>query len=328
MSNGHLFKVSAKELIHRLERLTHKELAFIIDEEFSLHHQELLENLKTSFPKGIFKILKGGEACKSFENWKDLSEELLSRGVNRSLHLVGIGGGALTDLVGFVSATLLRGVSWSVIPTTVLSQIDAGIGGKTAINSHFGKNLIGAFHEPENVFLCEELTHSLSEEERRSGFGELLKYAFLDKDIHRMIIKEEKWSDIFYQCSLYKKKIVSQDLKENGKRKILNYGHTFGHAYEFLTKDPHGIAVLWGIEFIDKYFQDSKFEKIIDELKKKLDLWPIYKEVQLDQVFELIKKDKKKTSNQGIDLILIEEVGKPLLENMSFSQIKEKICLK
>lgn len=202
----------------------------------------------------IWKCISG-EDGKTFSEYKNCIEYFIQKGVNRNSHLIAIGGGAISDLGGFVASTLLRGISWSVVPTTLLSMIDASIGGKVGINTDKYKNLIGSFHLPDTVLFYYPFLETLSEKEFRSGLGELVKYCFLDKEIYNTLMSSKDLNEVLYDCSNYKKKIVGKDFKENNKRKILNLGHTFGHAIEKIYQKSHGESVVWGMVVIFILFE-------------------------------------------------------------------------
>lgn len=244
--------------------------------------------------KNVFKIVDP-ETSKTIEMYEELSNQLLEAGVSRSSKLLVIGGGASSDLGGFVAATILRGISWSVIPTTLLSMIDASIGGKVAINTRFGKNLIGAFHNPETIFLCTSFVETLPNEDLISGYGELIKYAFLSDDIYRSIMSGSSLKEWIQLSVRYKQKIVELDPNENGVRRMLNFGHTFGHAYEKNFDIRHGHAVLLGISTMFKLFFPEGEQKLCD-LMNKLSADLKYIETpsfDKDEIWNFVCNDKK-----------------------------------
>ena len=194
-----------------------------------------------------------GERYKSIESamyiWKILREMEFTR---RSL-LIGVGGGVITDLAGFVSSIFMRGTYLGLVPTTLLAQIDAAIGGKTGVNFH-GKNMLGTFYPANFVLIAPETLKTLPQRELLNGLGEMVKYAILDSTIYRFLQNiddpmEALRRDIIEACVNFKLKIVKEDMREEGKRRVLNLGHTVAHALEKLSnyQIKHGFAVSVGL---------------------------------------------------------------------------------
>jgi 3-dehydroquinate synthetase len=292
-------------------------------------YSKIIPLLEIEGKKVIFWKAPDGEKVKSMENLNSAVEFFLSKGVHRKAHVVSLGGGATSDFSGMVASVLLRGLKWSVIPTTLLSMVDAGIGGKVAVNSAHGKNLIGAFHHPDNIWICDEFLETLPKEEYQSGLGEVLKYGYLSSEINEQIINGNEIKKIIHSCVLFKESIVKDDFKENGKRKILNYGHTIGHAIEQVYSLSHGIAVAWGIIIVTKLFQkidnSSELQKMIESLGVELGNSPwLNKTFPISEIMEYVKKDKKSTSNTDMDFILCDEIGKATIKKISFSEIENK----
>lgn len=222
-------------------------------EKFCLHH--LLEFLPEDFH--IIKI-KSGEKEKNLDTCRIVWNTLLQCGADRHSVLINLGGGVIGDLGGFCAATFMRGIKFIQIPTTLLSQVDASIGGKTGVDFLQGKNMVGAFADPAAVFIFPEFLETLPKEHVRSGYAEMLKHALID-DVHQWEILKRGIptipSDLVSAIThsiLTKKSIVESDPLEVGVRKILNFGHTIGHALEshwMDSKTPllHGDAVAIGM---------------------------------------------------------------------------------
>jgi 3-dehydroquinate synthase len=200
-----------------------------------------------------------GEASKTRATRDRLEDELLERGITRGSLLVAVGGGVVGDVAGFVAATILRGVAFVQIPTTLLAQVDSSVGGKVAIDHPRGKNLLGAFHQPRRVYIDPGTLRTLQEREYRAGLAEVVKIAamkdraffvFLEKNLPRLLSREERTlaSVIRRSCAL-KAAVVEADERESGPRRILNFGHTIGHALETLSSYGllHGEAVAIGM---------------------------------------------------------------------------------
>lgn len=205
--------------------------------------------------------LAGGEGSKSLAAYSALMEDLLALGVDRRAVLVALGGGVIGDLVGFAAASLLRGVDFIQVPTTLLAQVDSSVGGKTGINARVGKNLIGAFYQPKAVLADTDTLTTLPERECRAGYAEVVKYGLLgDADFFSWLEAHgesvlagdpETLSQTIAHCCRAKAAIVAADERESGKRAQLNLGHTFGHAYEaeggYDGSVLHGEAVAAGM---------------------------------------------------------------------------------
>ncbi|MFH1805118.1 MAG: 3-dehydroquinate synthase [Pseudomonadota bacterium] len=202
-----------------------------------------------------------GETSKSMAQFEDILENILAAGIERSTLIVALGGGVVGDLAGFVAAVALRGLDFVQIPTTLLSQVDSSVGGKTGINSKSGKNLIGAFHQPRLVLADSAVLDTLPRRELLAGYAEVAKYGLIDDpdffdwlEIHATQILDhdspERREAIVRSCAA-KARIVSQDERESGKRALLNLGHTFGHAFEaecgYGGRLLHGEAVAIGM---------------------------------------------------------------------------------
>jgi shikimate kinase/3-dehydroquinate synthase len=223
----------------------------ITDENVARHH---------ALPGADTIVIAPGEASKCFATYERLSEQLVTRGLDRGSTIYALGGGVVGDLAGFVAATLYRGITIVQLPTTLVAMTDAAIGGKTAIDLPAGKNLVGAFHQPALVYGNLATLATLPERERRAGFGELWKYALLDgRDLWRAVAACTAWAaaggappqelrDVIRRCAAYKAAIVGRDERERtGHRALLNLGHTVGHAIEAASGLHHGEAVALGL---------------------------------------------------------------------------------
>ena len=225
--------------------------------------KKYLAEIKKLIPKSkkvYIYSLPAGEKSKSLKSFNLILENLASLKFDRTDCLIALGGGMVGDITGFVASSYLRGIDFIQIPTTLLSQVDSSVGGKTAINISQGKNLVGAFYNPKKVFISLSYLQTLSEKEYRSGLGEVVKYAFiLNKRLHRILKSNSNLvlsrnlkvlEEVIYESIKTKSKIVTKDEKENGVRALLNFGHTFGHAIEAKNNYKgvsHGEAVVLGM---------------------------------------------------------------------------------
>ncbi len=301
-----------------LSQLTDKLLEyefFIIDRGiYDLHLKSTLKDKKIFF-------LDKPEKCKNIKYFEKACHYFIENGMKRKDTLVCIGGGATTDLGGFVASTLYRGVNWIAVPTTLLAMIDASIGGKVGINTSHGKNLIGSFHEPESELLFLDFLETLDHKQVESGKGELLKYAFLSSDINSMLESNIDYKDAIGECIKLKKDIVSQDFKETGLRETLNYGHTFGHAFEQLTGIEHGVAVGVGIKLNIELFAKElipHFDKLINVLELNLR----HPKVNLDEFLHTLKFDKKNKTQSMIRFVIVDPISKTRIIDFDVEELR------
>lgn len=318
---------SLDNIIEEISKLDTDTVLLVVDHLVWSHYAKDLVLEKIENKKVIFWKSPDGEKVKNINDFQNAVEFFLDKGIHRNAHLVAIGGGAVSDFAGFVAATILRGIPWSVVPTTMLSMVDASIGGKVAINSKSGKNLIGAYHMPTNVWICPKFLGTLPELEKNSGMGEVLKYCFLDYTIYDLAIKKAPIEEIIDACAQYKQKLTNEDFKETGIRKILNLGHSFGHALEFIYNLPHGEAVMWGMVLVFKIFGSEKNINDIIALKNALNIpgknppW-FNKEFPIDKIMLYLSKDKKISALSSIDLVLVQDIGNAQVERKTFEDIQ------
>ena len=280
---------------------------------------------KISNNKNIYTHeLPQGETSKSANEYLNLLEKLAKLKFDRSDLMIALGGGMVGDITGFTAASYLRGIDFIQIPTSLLAQVDSSVGGKTAINIERGKNLVGAFYNPKLVLISTSFLETLSNNQFRSGLGEIVKYSLLGNKKIRSILKNNSkeiqkkdpivMENLISESIKTKAKIVTKDEKENGIRAILNLGHTFGHAIEAFKKYKgitHGQAVIYGIQIIARI---SYLEGLIDQSKYK-DLDNTIHSLELDTDFQKFKyrdlkkfimNDKKVTQGK-LNLIMLDK---------------------
>ena len=282
--------------------------------------------------------IPGGDKSKNVSQLEYILEEALSFKIDRNSLIIAFGGGVIGDIAGFAASILLRGIDFVQIPTTLLAQVDSSVGGKTGINSSKGKNLIGSFHQPIAVIADIDILKTLPKREFLAGLVEVIKYGLI-YDIKFFDSLENNYKDILNYDQLKLNKVISRsceiksliiknDEKENGKRAILNLGHTFGHAIESFGKYDgtiiHGEAISIGIclafKLSTKLGYCNQFEtKRVVSFFKKLSLPTSLQEVQNLSIttLEMLKKFKydKKNKNNHLTFILNEEIGKSFIKN-------------
>ena len=294
----------------------------------------LYKKLKTN---KIFKIeITASEKNKNYRTIEKIHTVLFENRFNREDCVISFGGGIIGDIVGFASSTFKRGMKFVNIPSTLLSQVDSSIGGKTGVNNKFGKNLIGSFYQPDLVVSDMNILASLPEREIICGYAEILKssiidnfnnFLYLDKNLKKILKLKSPFIErsIIKSCNL-KKKVVEKDENEKNYRKILNLGHTFAHAYEstlgFSKKLNHGEAVILGIKnavefsFKRKILTKQKFNIILNHINRigmKPKIEKLFKKRHVSKIMNYMRSDKKNNSN-NINLILVKDFGKIIID--------------
>lgn len=308
-------------------------IAVITDENLYKLYGEQLKTLLKGFEIKIIKVVPG-ENSKSFETLINVYSNL-SGFIKRNDLIVAFGGGVVGDLAGFAASTFLRGVKLIQIPTTLLSQIDSSVGGKTAINIPEGKNLVGSFYNPERVIIDPELLQTLPEKFFWDGFGEVIKYACIkDEDLFNTLITSndihENIEELIYICLNIKKGLVEQDHKDYGLRMLLNFGHTIGHAIEkhLNYTISHGEAVCMGMYHITKNSQRLGFTKdgTLTRLTMLFDKYNInYKfNISTEQIIKYVYLDKK-SDLDFINLILLKEIGNAFIHKVTLDNLYDFI---
>ena len=259
-------------------------------------------------------VFDAGEENKNIDTYQYICEELINKGVRRDTLLIGLGGGVVLDMCGFVSATLYRGLNYINIPTTLLSMVDSSIGGKTGIDFLNRKNVLGAFKQPLLVLIDPSTLSTLDRREYASGMAELIKHAIIgdEKLWNALKNKEELTEEMIYNSLCVKKNVVEQDELDMGQRMILNFGHTFGHVLELKYGYKHGEAVALGMLMAISYGIDLGYTNpiIYDELKSMLKLYCLpTNEYSYEDYINEIVNDKKNIAGI-INFILISEIGK------------------
>ena len=298
----------------------------------------MVQKIKISLKKKKYFIyLKSNEKNKSQKSIDKIIDVLLKNNFNRSDCLISIGGGIIGDISAYAASIFKRGLLYVNVPTTLLAQVDSSIGGKTGINSKFGKNLIGSFYQPRLVVSDISFLKSLPKREMLCGYAEVFKHSlisnrnffyFLDKNIKQILsLKTNYIEKSIYKSCIIKKNVVEKDFKENGLRKILNFGHTFGHAYEasldYSSTLNHGEAVILGISSASRFSHDNQIlgkdelkliSRHIKRINENLSLNSLFKKKHIKKIIKFMSVDKKNSDNK-INLILINKIGKVNFNN-------------
>lgn len=258
-------------------------------------------------------IIEAGEKSKTRQMKEHLENQMLEMGLGRDCTVVAIGGGVVSDLAGFVAATYCRGVNLITIPTTLLAMIDASIGGKVGVNTEHGKNLIGTFYQPKMVLVDPNVLATLPEKEILNGTAEIIKYGLtLDSTLLDMNLGKE----LIEKCISLKQSIVEQDPFEKGLRRVLNFGHTIGHAIEAASSYEigHGEAIAIGMVVEGSFTLRESLRPLFEKKGFSLKLPATFDEKKYEKALNL----DKKSLNQKIRFVLLEKIGKVLPFNGNY----------
>lgn len=273
------------------------------------------------FKNAVIKTIPQGERSKCFETYKELLEVLSENEFSRSDCIVAVGGGVVGDLSGFTASTYMRGIDFLNIPTTLLSQVDSSIGGKTAIDFGGYKNTVGAFYQPKAVIIDPDVLKTLSQRQLNNGLAESIKMAATSDSVLFELIEEDAYGNIdtVIERSLkIKRAVVEEDEKELGLRRVLNFGHTAAHAIETATglgDYLHGECVAIGM----LPFSSPEARERIKRVLEKYQL-PIYVSLSSDELLSALRHDKKANAT-GVNAVFVNEIGSFEFKFIDFSQL-------
>ena len=273
-------------------------------------------------------VFEQGEASKNIEIYGEILAWLAEQKATRKSLVVALGGGVTGDMAGFAAATYMRGIEYVNIPTTSLSQIDSSVGGKTAIDHGGIKNIVGAFHQPSAVIVDPEVLGTLSERERNNGLVEAVKAGLIGDGELFELFEHDDYMDhieeIIERALLVKKRIVEEDEHESNLRKVLNFGHTFGHAYEsyFGGRYLHGECVAMGMMTVTEV---EEIKTRLSAVLRRLGL-PETPEEEADseKLANLIMNDKK-SGRGSVDLVRVREIGTAVIETTGMEEIRKML---
>ena len=288
------------------------------------------------FPPGPVITIETGEKIKTIDTVRFIYEQLLTLEADRSSFILGIGGGIVCDIAGFVASTYMRGVRFGFVSSTLLAQVDASVGGKNGVNLGGYKNIVGVFNQPEFVICDLNLLRTLPKKEILSGFAEIIKHgAIADKDLFvyleensdkALSLDQAVVEKLVYDSVIIKSSIVNLDEKEKGERRKLNFGHTFGHAIEKITQVRHGEAVSVGMVLASELGvkrgglsrEDSaRLARLLDKFGL-----PIRLACDGQKVLEAIRMDKKREGDL-IYFVLLSEIGQAYVEEIAIQELED-----
>lgn len=325
-----------------IKKLYSNKKIFIITDQnvYNIYGKEFEDNMKSNGFEPHFTIVEPGEKSKSISVLESVYDCLLEKEITRSDMIVALGGGVVGDLTGFVAATLLRGIRFIQIPTSLLAQIDSSVGGKVAVNLEKGKNLVGNFYHPDAVLIDPDMLKTLEKRFFYDGMAEVIKYGCIKSlELFEMLESyktEEEFfqniDEIIYRCCDIKRAVVEEDEKDIGNRMLLNFGHTLGHAVEKYfkyEKYTHGEGVAIGMYNItvkseSKGETESGVAERIKSLLAKYNLPYEMPPMEISEVKKAIGLDKKSSSG-SITLILLKRIGESYLKKIDKQEIVDYI---
>ncbi|MEF9934140.1 MAG: 3-dehydroquinate synthase [Clostridium sp.] len=317
-----------------------RKIAIVTDANVNSIYGEKLVSLLKEENFDIKKIVvTPGEGSKSFETFEYVLNEMLDFSMTRNDLIIAFGGGVVGDLTGYVASSLLRGVDFYQIPTTLLSQVDSSVGGKVAINTKYGKNLVGAFYQPVGVLIDPLLLNTLDKKYFADGMAEVIKYGCIKDeklfyDLLNYTTKDllDNIEKVIYTCCNIKREVVEKDELDKGERMLLNFGHTIGHAIEKYfeyTGYTHGEAVAIGMNMITTASESlnetiSGTADLIETILKKYSLPTGVVMEDRDRVLKSIGLDKKMLSRK-LRIILLKEIGDSYIKELDISEVDKYI---
>lgn len=313
-----------------LEKLVSKEQAVMVTDE------NIFAKYQKKFKGWTAIVIKAGEQFKVQATVDNIIQQLIDAGADRKTTLIGVGGGVITDITGYVAGVFMRGVKFCFVPTSVLAMTDAAIGGKNGIDVGLYKNMVGLIRQPQFILYDFSLLKSLPKEEWINGFAEVIKHACIKDAIMFTLLENNKLSffqknytaleKLIQRNALLKTRVVMNDEFENGERKLLNFGHTLGHAIENLYHIPHGHAVSIGMGAACKISEQITGFKDTDRVVNVLKQYGLPPQFDFDkaETFRILKSDKKK-DNQSINYILLKKIGKGDIVSLPFAEIETLI---
>ena len=310
-----------------LEKLVSKEQAVVITDE------HIFDKHKRKFKGWNTIVLKPGEAYKIQQTVDMIIDQLIAFGADRKTTLIGVGGGVVTDMTGYVAGVYMRGIACGFVPTSILAMVDASIGGKNGIDVGVYKNMVGLIRQPKFLLYDHSFLKTLPKEEWQNGFAEIIKHACI-KDAAMFALLQAgslasfkrdpaKLAALIQRNALIKTKVVVEDEFEQADRKLLNFGHTLGHAIENMYELSHGQAISIGMTYaaiMSQQIRGFKDAEAVIGLLAKYGL-PTFADFDKKKAFKTLQMDKKKQA-QGINYVLLQKIGKGVIQPLSFQELE------
>ncbi|MDA3901151.1 MAG: 3-dehydroquinate synthase [Spirochaetes bacterium] len=325
------------------ERLENLKNFIPVEKSIIITDSNVYFHYKNQFPDCPVLVMNPGESNKTMDTVSRLQSGLIDLGCDRSSYIVGIGGGIVTDTAGFVASTFLRGVRFGFVSSTLLSQVDASVGGKNGVNHQGYKNMIGTFNQPDFVICDIEMFATLPDHEIVNGLGEVVKHAliadaemfnFIQKNINAINERDyDALRHLIIRSVEIKTAVVTEDEREKGRRRLLNFGHTLGHALEKSTEIDHGRAITLGMEFAARIScmrgMISKDDVHSIELMTKALKMPQSVTVSSEDIKKALLKDKKRETDD-IHFVLLDAIGSACIERLTIQEVEgyvDALCM-
>lgn len=311
-----------------INKLVDKKNAIIITDE------KIFKLYSAKFKSFQMVVIKSGEQYKTQQTVNSIIAQLIEFKADRTTTLIGVGGGVVTDITGYVAGIYMRGVQFGFVPTSLLCMVDAAIGGKNGVDVGLYKNMVGTFRQPSFILYDINFLKTLAETEWQNGFAEIIKHAvikdavmfneLLNNNIHFYKKNKSALTILIKRNALLKTKVVQKDEFEKAERKILNFGHTLGHALENKLSISHGEAVSIGMVYAALFSQELSGYKDAAKLIFLIENYSLPTNAKFDvaEIMNLLAIDKKKTG-KTINYILLEKTGKAIIHPLSEKQIKQ-----
>jgi len=314
---------------HLKEIVDQKNSIIITDENVFNSHTKRFKNWNTI-------VLKPGEEYKVQATVDTVIEQLINMEADRKTTLIGVGGGVITDITGYIASVYMRGIPFGFVPTTLLAMVDASIGGKNGIDVGVYKNMVGIIRQPKFILHDMIFLNTLPQSEWENGFAEIIKHAAIkDATMFRELEKnsfkkyqgrKKSICELVQRNAIIKTKVVQQDEFEKGERRLLNFGHTLGHALENQYELSHGQAVAIGMTYASVISEKINGFKELDRVTNliaKYDL-PTFADFDKEKVFTVLKMDKKRERKE-MNYIMLEKIGKGVVRSISLEQLEKII---
>ena len=316
--------------ISHLKEIADKDNAIIItDENVYNAHTKRFKNWNCI-------VLKPGEEFKIQSTVDSVIEQLIEMEADRKTTLVGVGGGVITDITGYVASVYMRGISFGFIPTSLLAMVDASIGGKNGIDVGVYKNMVGIIRQPKFILHDMVFLNTLPQKEWENGFAEIIKHAAIkdarmfkeleEKSLKHYQGRQKSICDLVQRNAIIKTKVVQNDEFERGERRLLNFGHTLGHALENQYELSHGQAISVGMTYasvISEKIVGFKEASRVTALLLKYDL-PTFADFDKQKVFQVLKMDKKREKEE-MNYVLLDKIGKGIVKSIPLQDLEEII---
>lgn len=313
-----------------LSRITEKRSTILVtDEHLVKAHPQKFSSWKTI-------VLKPGETYKTQSTVDNIVEQMIAMEADRNTTLVGVGGGVVTDITGYLSSVYMRGIRFGFVPTTILALVDASIGGKNGVDVGVYKNIVGTIRQPAFLLHDHRLLASLPESEWINGFAEVIKHACIrDAAMFRELEKhtipffqrnKKALSDLVRRNALLKTKVVQLDEFEKNERRLLNFGHTLGHALENQYNLTHGQAVAIGMVFASRLSEKITGFRHTERVKNLIDIYQLPTTISYDRdaVFDVLKMDKKRARKE-MNYVLLEKIGKGVVHSLPLDYLRDQL---